>query len=162
MVLNTCAVTTQAARRSRKRTGALHAANPSAKLVLTGCFAELAPAEAASLAGVDTIIGNRDKDTLVEAVGRLLPDEMPQQAMEPRASLYASGRTRAFVKVADGCRNRCSFCVVTLARGAERSVPLGAVIDEVNRRVEAGFGRSCSRRCTSVGTGRTSAPRSWT
>jgi len=139
MVLNTCAVTTQAARRSRKRTSALHAANPSAKLVLTGCYAELASEEVASLAGVDRVVGNRDKDALVGIVGDMMPDEMPQTALEPHASIFAMGKTRAFVKVADGCRNRCAFCVVTLARGAERSVPIDRVVDEVNGRYRDGF-----------------------
>jgi threonylcarbamoyladenosine tRNA methylthiotransferase MtaB len=138
VVLNTCAVTTQAARRSRKKTSALHAANPSAKLVLTGCYAELAPDTVASLAGVDRVIGNRDKDALVEVVSAMFPDERPQRAQEPEATLFARGRTRAFVKVADGCRNRCSFCVVTVARGAERSVEIQAIVDQVKQRYEEG------------------------
>ncbi len=138
-MLNTCAVTTQAARRSRKRAAVLHGRNPFAKLILTGCYAELAPATAADLAGVDQIVGNRQKDELVAVVGGLHAAEMPTLAAEPEAAIFARGRTRAFIKVQDGCRNRCSYCVVTIARGEERSTPVADIVEQVNARYEEGF-----------------------
>ncbi|MCC6749357.1 MAG: tRNA (N(6)-L-threonylcarbamoyladenosine(37)-C(2))-methylthiotransferase MtaB [Deltaproteobacteria bacterium] len=138
VVLNSCAVTAEAARKSRKLVRRLHRQNPAAKLVLTGCYATLAPEEAAELAGVDLVLANRDKDRLVEAVAdRLDLATMPAQAQAPREThLYRSSRTRAFVKVQDGCRNRCTFCIVTVARGDERSRPIAEVVADV-RALEA-------------------------
>ncbi len=142
MVVNSCAVTATAARKSRKLVAGLHRRNPAAKLVLTGCYAELEPAAAAALAGVDLVIGNRDKDRLVDRVeAEIDPATMPALAAEPDADhVYADpGRTRAFVKVQDGCRNRCGYCVVTLARGEERSRPIDEVVDEVDALIATGY-----------------------
>jgi threonylcarbamoyladenosine tRNA methylthiotransferase MtaB len=142
MVVNSCAVTTEAARKSRKLVSGLHRHNPSARMVLTGCFAELEPQRAAGLAGVDLVVGNADKDRLVELVSEQLDDgAMPVLATEPDGQhLYRhGGRTRAFIKVQDGCRNRCTFCIVTIARGDERSRPIAQVVDEVNALAAAGY-----------------------
>jgi len=120
-------------RKSRKRVRALHRANPRARLVLTGCHAELEPEAVAELAGVDLVIGNLEKEALVALVTALDPAEMPAPALDPDSEpAFASGRTRAFVKVQDGCGNRCSFCIVTVARGEERSHPIDAVCDSLN------------------------------
>jgi threonylcarbamoyladenosine tRNA methylthiotransferase MtaB len=141
MVLNTCAVTREAARKSRKTTAQLHRKNPSARLVLTGCFAALEPDAAAALAGVDLVVGNLDKDHLVDRVEEQLDEgAMPALATEPdSAHVYREARTRAFIKVQDGCRNRCTFCIVTIARGAERSRPIADIVAEVNALAEAGY-----------------------
>jgi threonylcarbamoyladenosine tRNA methylthiotransferase MtaB len=133
MVVNTCAVTAEAARKSRKLIGRLHRQNPTARLVVTGCFAELEPARAAELTGVDLVIGNSRKEELVELIAAELATlAMPALAQEPGGShLYREARTRAFVKVQDGCRNRCAFCIVTIARGDERSRSIDDVVAEV-------------------------------
>ena len=140
MVVNTCAVTSEAARKSRKLVGGLHRRNPSARLVVTGCFAELEPAAAAALYGVDLVVGNGDKDRLVARVATELDvPAMPVLAADPDgAHAFREARTRAFVKVQDGCRNQCSFCVVTIARGEERSRTVEEVIAEVRGLEEAG------------------------
>lgn len=134
VVLNTCAVTADAARSSARLARHLHRRNPRARLVLSGCFAELEPDRAAALAGVDLLVGNGQKDQLVpRALDLLDSPAMPALAAEPGGSpIHALGRTRAFVKIQDGCRNRCTFCVVTVARGDERSRPIDALVDEVN------------------------------
>ncbi|RME86340.1 MAG: tRNA (N(6)-L-threonylcarbamoyladenosine(37)-C(2))-methylthiotransferase MtaB [Caldilineae bacterium] len=141
MVLNSCAVTAEAARKSRQFINRLHRQNPRAHLVVTGCYAELEPARVAALTGVDLVIGNRDKERLVELVeSQIEPATMPRLAAEPEAThMYAAARTRAFVKVQDGCRNRCAFCIVTIARGDERSRPLREVVDEINQLVAEGY-----------------------
>lgn len=141
MVLNSCAVTAEAARKSRKEIGRLHRANPSARLVVTGCFAALEPDRAAALAGVDLVVGNADKDALVERIATALdPTAMPERATEPEGShVYRAGRTRAFVKVQDGCRNRCTFCIVTVARGDERSRPADELLAELDALADAGY-----------------------
>ncbi len=143
VILNTCAVTTMAARKSRQHIHKLHRLNPSARLVITGCYAEMEPHKLASLAGVDLVVGNHDKNDLVELVETGLdPAVMPEIATEPDADashLYANTRTRAFVKVQDGCRNRCTFCIVTVLRGEERSRPIDEVIDEINDLHQRGY-----------------------
>ncbi len=134
MVINTCAVTTEAARKSRKLVTGLHRSNPSARLVVTGCYAALEPERAAALTGVDRVIDNHDKERLVELVlAEADTHAMPVMASEPEGShVYARrGRTRAFVKVQDGCRNRCTFCIVTVARGDERSRTSEELVDEL-------------------------------
>lgn len=141
LLLNTCAVTAEAARKSRQSVSRLHRQNPSARLVVTGCYAELEPAAVASLMGVDLVIGNRDKDRLVELVSDQLDlGAMPGLAAEPDGvHVYPGSRTRAFVKVQDGCRNRCAFCIVTIARGEERSRPIAEVVAEINALHASGY-----------------------
>lgn len=141
LLLNTCAVTAEAARKSRQFVNRLHRQNPNARLVVTGCYAELEPAAVAALTGVDLVVGNRDKDRLVELVSDQLDlSAMPGLAAEPDSvHVYPGSRTRAFVKVQDGCRNRCAFCIVTIARGAERSRPIPEVVAEVQALHAAGY-----------------------
>ena len=140
LVVNSCAVTEEAVRKSRKLLRRLQRENPGARLVMSGCWATLAPEQAEAL-GVDLVVSNPDKARLVEIAARELDlPEMPAGAVdEPLWSPLARNRQRAFVKVQDGCRHRCSYCVVTLARGAERSVPVAEVVAEVNRLHAAGL-----------------------
>lgn len=141
-VLNTCTVTAEAARKSRRLVRQLRRAAGGAPVVATGCWSELAAA-AAHESGVDLVVGNADKDRLPE----LLADAGLLRAVAPNEPATAGkiafdpggvGRTRAFVKVQDGCDNRCTFCVVTIARGAGRSRPVDDVIRELTRLVEHG------------------------
>ncbi|MEJ2393334.1 MAG: tRNA (N(6)-L-threonylcarbamoyladenosine(37)-C(2))-methylthiotransferase MtaB [Candidatus Thiodiazotropha sp.] len=135
LVVNTCAVTEEAVRKSRKLLGRTSRQNPDARLVVSGCYASLDPTATAEAEGVDLVIDNRDKDRLVEIISHELDlTTMPQAAMEPDTTgLLERGRQRAFIKVQDGCRYRCTYCIVTLARGEERSRPAAEVIDEINR-----------------------------
>ncbi|MET0043903.1 MAG: tRNA (N(6)-L-threonylcarbamoyladenosine(37)-C(2))-methylthiotransferase MtaB, partial [Candidatus Thiodiazotropha sp. 6PLUC3] len=108
---------------------------PNARLVVSGCYASLEPDEALKIEGVDLLIDNRDKARLVEIVEQKLDLKlMPEAAMEAETSgILERGRQRAFIKVQDGCRYRCTFCIVTLARGEERSRSAEEIIDEINR-----------------------------
>lgn len=141
LVVNTCAVTEEAVRKSRKLLGRAGRQNPNARLVVSGCYASLDPTATAEAEGVDLVIDNKDKDRLVEIVSRELDWEiMPQSATEPGTTgLLERGRQRAFIKVQDGCRYRCTFCIVTLARGEERSRPAAEIIDEINRLHQEGI-----------------------
>lgn len=134
ILLNSCAVTAEAARKSRQFVKRLHRQNPNARLVVSGCYAALEPAKVAALTGVDLVIGNEDKKRLLEVVGEQLNlQAMPELATAPDSvHMYPGSRTRAFVKVQDGCRNRCAFCIVTIARGEEHSRSIGEVVEEVN------------------------------
>lgn len=144
VVVNTCAVTGEAARKSRKLVGRLHRQRPEARMVLTGCFAALEPEVAQTLAGVDMVVANVDKDRLVPLVAEAFSAPgMPILATEPDSvHAYADrpgGRTRAFIKVQDGCKNRCTFCIVTVARGEERSRSVAEVVDEIRALAAAGY-----------------------
>ncbi|MCU7920761.1 MAG: tRNA (N(6)-L-threonylcarbamoyladenosine(37)-C(2))-methylthiotransferase MtaB [Candidatus Thiodiazotropha sp. (ex Epidulcina cf. delphinae)] len=135
LVVNTCAVTEEAVRKSRKLLGRSSRQNPNARLVVSGCFASLDPNAALEMEGVDLVINNQDKERLVELVSEKLDlTVMAEAATEPEATgLLERGRQRAFIKVQDGCRYRCAFCIVTLARGEERSRPVREIIAEINR-----------------------------
>ncbi len=134
VVINSCAVTQDAARKSKQLIRRIHRDNPQAKLVVSGCYATLNETEAAELMGVDLIVSNKDKNQLVaKTLAELNLDSMPAMSTEPgEVSLFSRGRQRAFVKVQDGCRYRCTFCIVTVARGEEQSRPIADVIAEIN------------------------------
>jgi threonylcarbamoyladenosine tRNA methylthiotransferase MtaB len=141
IVLNSCAVTQEAVRKSRQLIRRIHRDNPRAKLVVSGCYVTLNENEAAQLLGVDLIISNKDKHLLVKkTLDELNLHSMPQLSTEPaEISLFNRGRQRAFIKVQDGCRYRCTFCIVTVARGEEKSRPIAQIIDEVNRLHQQGI-----------------------
>jgi threonylcarbamoyladenosine tRNA methylthiotransferase MtaB len=134
IVINSCAVTQDAARKSRQLIRRVHRENPVAKLVVSGCYATLNQQEAEALLGVDLVVSNKDKDQLVEkTLSELNLDTMPTMATEPgETSLFIRGRQRAFIKVQDGCRYRCTFCIVTVARGEEKSRTVQEVVAEIN------------------------------
>ena len=135
VVVNTCAVTREAEKKSRQLIRRARRRNATAKLVVSGCYASLQPGAVGELPGVDLVVRNSEKDRLVDIVTRELTAEtMPGSATEPgAAALFARGRNRAFVKIQDGCRHKCTFCIVTVARGAERSRATGDIVDEINR-----------------------------
>ena len=141
VIINSCAVTADAARKSRQLIRRIHRDNPTAKLVISGCYVTLNHDEAAQLLGVDLVISNKDKDQLVKQTLSLLNlNTMPSMATEPgETSLFTRGRQRAFVKVQDGCRYRCTFCIVTVARGEEISRPIQTIIDEINNLHQQGI-----------------------
>ncbi len=128
VVLNTCAVTQEAVRKSRQLIRRLRRINPDARLVVSGCYATLHPSEAAEALGVELVVVNRDKDQLVELTRNLVGDGL---APAEETSVFTRSRQRAFVKVQDGCRHRCTFCIVTVARGEERSRPIAEVVAEI-------------------------------
>jgi len=134
VVINTCAVTQEAVRKSRQLLRRAHRHNPLAKLVVSGCYSSLTPKLADEIEGIDLIIPNQKKEQLVEITSRELEiNAMPVQATIPgESALFNRGRDRAFIKVQDGCRYRCTFCIVTVARGDERSRTIASIVDEIN------------------------------
>jgi len=146
LILNSCAVTGEAARKSRQTIRRLHRDNPTARLVVTGCYASLDSKEVESILGVDLVVGNDEKEQLVARVNehfqhdeQLLPT-MPVFATEPgESALFVRNRDRAFIKIQDGCRYRCTYCIVTVARGDERSRSIEDIINEVNNYAKQGI-----------------------
>jgi threonylcarbamoyladenosine tRNA methylthiotransferase MtaB len=135
MVINTCAVTSEAARKSRQTIRKLHRKNPRANLVVTGCYASLEKSQAEQLLGVDLVVSNSDKSQLPVLAKELIEAQaMPFAATEPdEAALFVRNKERAFIKIQDGCRYRCTYCIVTVARGDEVSRTVDDIVDEVNR-----------------------------
>jgi threonylcarbamoyladenosine tRNA methylthiotransferase MtaB len=132
-VVNTCAVTTDAAADSRRKIR--HLANAGVEeIVATGCWTTLQPEQAAALPHVKRAIPNLRKDTLVAETLGLPPSAVQPFDLEPIVRAPLPGlhhRTRAFVKVQDGCDNHCTFCITTLARGESRSRPLADVLRDI-------------------------------
>lgn len=140
VILNTCAVTQEASAKSRRLLNRLYRENPAAKLVVSGCYASLQATEVANTLGVDLVVPNAEKDQLPTKVMETfaLP-VMPAIAAEPgENSLFMRGRHRAFIKIQDGCRYRCTFCIVTVARGEERSRTEASIIEEINQLTRQG------------------------
>ncbi len=135
LVLNTCAVTGEAARKSRQALRRLHRNNPQAKLVATGCYASLEPEKVAQVLGVDLVVENLQKSNLVDYVAEQLSlPTMPNLATEPgESAIFSRNRDRAFIKVQDGCRYRCTYCIVTVARGDESSRSIEELVQEISQ-----------------------------
>ncbi len=131
-VVNTCAVTHEATSSSRHLIRELGRANPQAEMAVTGCYAHISPGEIQTLPQVSRVVNNLDKDLLVEQVTGVPVEPFDREPLERDAAVRSAlGRTRAFVKVQDGCDNACTFCITTVARGAGRSRPLAEIIEEI-------------------------------
>jgi threonylcarbamoyladenosine tRNA methylthiotransferase MtaB len=136
-VVNTCTVTSKAAADSRGTIRRVARAGVE-EIVATGCWASLQPENAAALPNVLRVVNNAHKDTLVPETLNLQPEtfDLEPIAREPLPGLRQ--RTRAFIKVQDGCDNRCAFCITTVARGEGRSRPLADVIADVQSALDGG------------------------
>lgn len=139
VVVNTCAVTNEAAKDSRKLIRELHRANPTAQISVTGCYAQIAPQAIAVLPGVARVIDNQGKDTLVEQITGIPAEPFDAEPISREPLPGGLGRTRAFVKVQDGCDNACTFCITTVARGAGRSRPMAEILEEIRFLHSAGY-----------------------
>ena len=137
-VLNTCAVTHVAAQKTRQALRRLHRKNPQARLIATGCYAELTPDDLRSLPGVELVAGNQEKERLAELLGAgEATGGGPDFDLRP-ASPAPRSRTRALVKIQDGCDNACTYCIIHLARGPQRSRPAAQILDEVRAHLASG------------------------
>jgi len=143
VVVNTCAVTTEAERQARQTIRRLRRENPSARIIVTGCAAQIAPGRYAAMPEVDRVLGNAEKldpRSYTEAAPRaLVGDIMQVRETAPHLVDGFEGRVRAFLEVQTGCDHRCTFCIIPYGRGNSRSVPLGAVVDQARALVEAGY-----------------------
>jgi threonylcarbamoyladenosine tRNA methylthiotransferase MtaB len=147
-VVNTCTVTGRADFSDRQAIRRITRDDPGAFLVVTGCFAQTDPDAVAALPGVDLVVGNQEKYRLPDLLDSLVKRARPVVAVgdirEARAVPIApvtrmAGRSRAFVKVQDGCQHRCAFCIVPAARGGSRSQDPKVVLDQVRALAEAGY-----------------------
>jgi threonylcarbamoyladenosine tRNA methylthiotransferase MtaB len=151
VVVNTCAVTAEAVRQARQTIRALRRARPRTKIIVTGCAAQTEPQTFSAMPEADQVLGNSEKlDAatwsnawaafgLSDAPKAIVNDIMAVR--ETAAHLVSSfeGRTRAFVQVQNGCDHRCTFCIIPFGRGNSRSVPMGAVVDDIRGLVANGY-----------------------
>lgn len=140
-IVNTCTVTVEADAKSRKTLRRALRINDEAKLIVTGCYASLAPEKIAAIGGVDAVVPITEQHRIPDLVAQLCPNTAPpvmQQEM-PHGLSASIERTRATVKVQDGCNLHCAFCAVTIARGDLRSRPIDEVVRELHGLVDAGI-----------------------
>jgi len=134
-VVNTCSVTAAAASDSRQKIRQAGRAGVK-DIVVTGCWSTLKPQEAAALPGVSRLVTNADKDRLVPELLQMPAEAFDLEPLERQLIPGARLRTRAFIKAQDGCNNRCTFCVTTLARGPGRSRTIAEVLADVQAAIQ--------------------------
>lgn len=147
VVVNTCSVTHRADASARKAIRRIHAANPDAQIVVTGCYAQRAPDELAEIAGVSLIVGAADRARIVEELDATAPGQTRVAVSSVAEAVKflevpiteMMERSRAYVKVQEGCNEACTFCIVPQTRGVSRSREMPKVVDQVSHLVEAGF-----------------------
>jgi threonylcarbamoyladenosine tRNA methylthiotransferase MtaB len=138
-ILNTCAVTHVAAQKSRQALRRLHRQNPGARLIATGCYAELAPAEISGLPGVEMVVGNRDKEHPEKWLSTVAGRTGGSEVGTSLSTLVPRRHTRAMIKIQDGCNNACTYCIIRVARGPQVSQPIEKVLGEVRARLAEGY-----------------------
>src|SRR5690554_6521607 len=142
IVFNTCAVTAEAERQARQAIRRARRENPNATIIVTGCAVQVNPDAFAAMAEVDRVLGNEEKlearSFLPDAGPVLVNDIMSVRETAPHLIEGLEGRARAFVQVQQGCDHRCTFCIIPYGRGNSRSVPMGAVVDQVRVLVDHG------------------------
>ena len=155
VVVNTCTVTDEADREARQLIRRIAGRNPEARIIVTGCYAQRAPGELATLPGVSHVVGNSHKPLLgrltLNVLGSDFESERPgraevfcsdiflEQELKPESHFGSGGRTRAVVKVQDGCNANCSFCIIPSVRGRSRSLSPASVVQEISALVDRGY-----------------------
>ncbi|MEO5324710.1 tRNA (N(6)-L-threonylcarbamoyladenosine(37)-C(2))-methylthiotransferase MtaB [Mesorhizobium sp. CC13] len=150
VIFNTCAVTSEAVRQAKQSIRKARRENPDARIIVTGCAAQTDPAAFTDMAEVDLVLGNEEK--LKAHNYRALPDFGVNDFEKARVNDIFSvretaghmvdaieGRARAFVQVQNGCDHRCTFCIIPYGRGNSRSVPMGAVVEQIKRLAGNGY-----------------------
>ncbi len=150
VIVNTCAVTSEAVRKAKQEIRKLRRDNPDATLIVTGCAAQVEPETFASMPEVTKVIGNTEKmqpATWSSMAPNLIGNTEPVQVDDIMSVTETAGhlidgfgtRSRAYVQVQNGCDHRCTFCIIPYGRGNSRSVPAGVVVDQIKRLVDKGF-----------------------
>lgn len=149
-LINTCVVTNMGQSKSRKIIHRAVRQNPKAMVVVTGCYPQTAPEEVAGISGVDLIIGNQDRKNVVELVEKALGTGEKKfenkvhaltqdTAFEDMGAGVEAGKTRAFLKIQEGCNQFCTYCIIPYARGPLRSRSLDSITREVEKLVSEGY-----------------------
>lgn len=145
-VINSCSVTEHADKKCRNLVRRIHRRNPQAIIAVTGCYAQLKPEEIAAIDGVDIVLGNNYKGELYKVTSEMLAKAdkpfVSSCSAEELTSFFAAfssgDRTRAFLKVQDGCDYKCAYCTIYYARGSSRNMPIADLVAEANRIAQLG------------------------
>ncbi|RCK76573.1 MAG: tRNA-t(6)A37 methylthiotransferase [Ignavibacteriae bacterium] len=147
-IVNTCTVSQRADKECRKIIRSIIRRSPDAYIIVTGCYAQLRPEEIASIEGVDLVLGTKEKFQIQNFLSSLDKKKSPQIYVSELSDSNDFGiaysgdvddRTRAFLKIQDGCDFHCSFCTIPLARGESRSQPIDSIINQAKYLSEKGF-----------------------
>ncbi len=148
-IINTCTVTAESDRKARQTIRRMMSKNPRAFILVTGCYSQVSPEDIAAIEGVDYICGSSNKMTVIDKLCELISNGKKNEYAEisipdldssgfEQMSIRKFGRTRAYVKIEDGCESKCAYCAIPASRGPIRSKPFDEVIDEVRSLVEGG------------------------
>ena len=149
IVVNTCAVTGEAERQCRQEIRKLRRDNPNARIVVTGCAAQVAPKRYGAMPEVDLVLGNREKAEIEKYLNSpitektIVGDIFDYDSYDRYVITGFEGRERAFVQIQQGCNHRCTYCIVPFARGNNRSVPEADILHQIGELLERGFAEIC-------------------
>ena len=149
IVVNTCAVTGEAERQCRQEIRKLRRDNPNARIVVTGCAAQIAPKRYGAMPEVDLVLGNREKAEIEKYLNSpitektIVGDIFDYDSYDRYVITGFEGRERAFVQIQQGCNHRCTYCIVPFARGNNRSVPEADILHQIGELLERGFAEIC-------------------
>ena len=149
IIVNTCAVTGEAERQCRQTIRKLRRENPDARIVVTGCAAQVAPQKFAEMPEVDLVLGNREKAEIEKYISApleektIVGDIFNYDSYDKYLITGFEGRQRAFVQIQQGCNHRCTYCIVPYARGNNRSVAEDEILRQIRKLLEQGFEEIC-------------------
>ncbi|HIU57772.1 MAG TPA: tRNA (N(6)-L-threonylcarbamoyladenosine(37)-C(2))-methylthiotransferase MtaB [Candidatus Ornithomonoglobus merdipullorum] len=146
-IINTCSVTSMSDRKSRQMIRRARKTNPDALIAVMGCYSQTAPDEVLAIDGVNLVLGTKDKSSAVRLMGTLkqgdklnaVTDVRDNHTFEELRIERCTGKTRAYIKIQDGCSQFCSYCIIPYARGPVRSRPEDEIVCEVKKLAEAGY-----------------------
>ena len=148
IIVNTCAVTGEAERQCRQTIRKLRKENPQAKIIVTGCAAQISPEKYAAMEEVDLVLGNKEKTEIEKYLNENTPKQLVSDISEFKD--YDSyiitgfeGRERAFVQIQQGCDHRCTYCIIPYARGANRSLKAEIIKKQIKTLLDEGFKEIC-------------------
>ena len=149
VIINTCAVTGEAERQCRQTVRKLAKENPDARIVVTGCAAQINPQKFAQMPEVDLVLGNKEKADILSILSQpltektIVGDIFSYDGYDNYLITGFEGRQRAFVQIQQGCNHRCTYCIVPFARGNNRSVPKEEIIKQISELLNKGFAEIC-------------------
>ena len=147
-VINSCTVTNMGDKKSRQMVHRAHRLNEDAIIAMVGCYSQIKPDEVSKIPGINIVLGTRNKKEIINLINKFkeerknqvsLKDVIKDKIFEDIRVKNYDNRTRAFIKIQDGCNNFCSYCLIPYARGASVSKPLAGIIEEVKDLSENGF-----------------------
>ena len=151
IVVNTCAVTGEAERQCRQTIRKLRRENPQAKIIVTGCSAQVSSAKLANMPEVDMVLGNKEKKEIEKYAAALTTQKSKEIVGDIADDISCDdfmitgfeGRHKAFLQIQQGCNHRCTYCIIPYARGHNRSVPLPLIIKQIKELLAQGFKEIC-------------------